>query len=212
VVPVLRARKGLGDALSGGRTGEAAEFILNALPAAARRRTGPGVQLDYDCPTAALADYAALLEALRGRCARRTLSFTALPDWLNSRTSRASPGARTIMSSRCTPSTGPRTGRAASPVRTRKGTAWARRAAGLGPSLLHRPAHAPVPVLFDASGKFRALTAEQDPGRRRRVWRAREASRRPRGDRRPGPRMDGGSPAELPGGSCGSACPWTATA
>ncbi len=182
VVPVLRARKGLGDALSGGRTGEAAEFILNALPAAARAPDGPGVQLDYDCPTAALADYAALLEALRGRLPGVTLSFTALPDWLNSadfpRLARgadyyvlqvhsldrpAGPDAPHVL---CDPE---------------KARAWARRAAGMGrPFFIALPTHR-YRLLFDASGKFRALTAEQDPGPPPPGWRAREAAADPAG-------------------------------
>lgn len=42
------------------------------------------VQIDYDCPTSKLADYARFLEALRRRYPEKKIEFTALPDWLYS--------------------------------------------------------------------------------------------------------------------------------
>lgn len=41
-----------------------------------------GIQLDYDCPTSKLADYAAWLDALRQELPGVSLSITALPTWL----------------------------------------------------------------------------------------------------------------------------------
>lgn len=43
-----------------------------------------GVQMDYDCPTARLDDYAALAKALAGKVTPAKFSITALPDWLRS--------------------------------------------------------------------------------------------------------------------------------
>ncbi|MBS0549597.1 MAG: DUF3142 domain-containing protein [Proteobacteria bacterium] len=44
-----------------------------------------GVEIDYDCPTSRLADYARFLSALRGRLPPTlALSITALPTWMNS--------------------------------------------------------------------------------------------------------------------------------
>ncbi|MBS0541434.1 MAG: DUF3142 domain-containing protein, partial [Proteobacteria bacterium] len=44
-----------------------------------------GVEIDYDCPTSHLADYARFLSALRGRLPPTlALSITALPTWMNS--------------------------------------------------------------------------------------------------------------------------------
>lgn len=48
-----------------------------------------GVQIDYDCPTAKLSDYSALLEELRIAFPRLRISITALPTWLQEPTFRA---------------------------------------------------------------------------------------------------------------------------
>ncbi len=47
-----------------------------------------GVQVDYDCPTAKLSDYHALLEELRIALPRLRVSITALPTWLQEPTFR----------------------------------------------------------------------------------------------------------------------------
>jgi hypothetical protein len=86
---VLRAKTHLAKALSDGQNQAAQQYIskllLPYLDAAKQHAAHPAIQLDYDCPTAALKDYAALLKSLRTVLPEVILSITALPDWLNSR-------------------------------------------------------------------------------------------------------------------------------
>lgn len=86
---VLRADVSLAGRLADRRDATAAQVLgLYARGAlAAAREAGvalSGLQLDYDCPTARLADYAAFLAALRKELPEATpLAITALPDWLD---------------------------------------------------------------------------------------------------------------------------------
>lgn len=87
VTIVLRANAALGDLLQSADRGNAAAFVANAFDAAiaeanAKGATVRGVQLDYDCPSAKLASYRTLVDALRPRFAQLEFSITALPTWL----------------------------------------------------------------------------------------------------------------------------------
>ena len=84
---VLRAHQLPGIADVGLRKGLADTVAMLARDAMDSGRTAGvnmrGVQLDYDCPTAGLGDYAGFLGELRSTLADTTLSITALPDWLS---------------------------------------------------------------------------------------------------------------------------------
>jgi len=68
------------DATAQAVAGDLAEQLSAARAAGV---TVSGAQLDYDCPTRALGDYAAFLEAVRRELPEGTsLSITALPAWL----------------------------------------------------------------------------------------------------------------------------------
>ncbi|MBN2309136.1 MAG: DUF3142 domain-containing protein [Candidatus Hydrogenedentes bacterium] len=91
VTLVLRADVSLSELLAqddGPR--RAAEFLAVVARAASAGATDAGadvagVQLDYDCPTARLAAYRALLEAFRAAVPGLDVSITALPSWVRTR-------------------------------------------------------------------------------------------------------------------------------
>jgi hypothetical protein len=87
VTLTLRANRGL---LEDRSLDSVAKYLLDTLngitrSAQTRGIAVEGVQLDYDCPTSRLPDYAALLRLLRPRLGKVALSVTALPTWLDSR-------------------------------------------------------------------------------------------------------------------------------
>ena len=84
---VLRANAALSDMLQGESRDSAIVFVTKSLEdivaeATAAGVTVRGVQLDYDCPSAKLATYKTLVDALRPRFNSMELSITALPTWL----------------------------------------------------------------------------------------------------------------------------------
>ena len=84
---VLRANAALSDMLQGESRDSAIVFVTKSLEdivaeATAAGVTVRGVQLDYDCPSAKLATYRTLVDALRPRFNSMELSITALPTWL----------------------------------------------------------------------------------------------------------------------------------
>lgn len=87
ITAVLRANAAVADLLQGDARNKAVDFVANALEsviaeARARGATVRGVQLDYDCPSAKLASYKALVDALQPRFEGLEFSITALPTWL----------------------------------------------------------------------------------------------------------------------------------
>ncbi len=85
---VLRAKTGLSKTLASDGP-KAAAFIASiengvSNKAALEKVTVAGLQLDYDCPTSKLDDYANLVAALRSALPNTTISITALPTWLAS--------------------------------------------------------------------------------------------------------------------------------
>ncbi|MDX9973956.1 MAG: DUF3142 domain-containing protein, partial [FCB group bacterium] len=91
VTLTLRANRGL---LEGRSIGETVGFLAATLRKASAEAEKAqvrvdGVQLDYDCPTARLVDYALLVKALRESMHDTPLSVTALPTWLDSRAFKA---------------------------------------------------------------------------------------------------------------------------
>ena len=87
VTLVLRANAALGDLLQSDARDKAVAFVTDALESAiaeanAKGATIRGIQLDYDCPSAKLASYKVLVDALRPRFDKLELSITALPTWL----------------------------------------------------------------------------------------------------------------------------------
>ncbi|NUM55880.1 MAG: DUF3142 domain-containing protein [Candidatus Hydrogenedentes bacterium] len=87
VTIVLRANAALGDLLQGEARERAIDYIADTLDAAiaeanTKGTTIRGIQLDYDCPSAKLASYEILVDALRPRYGKLEMSITALPTWL----------------------------------------------------------------------------------------------------------------------------------
>lgn len=90
VTIVLRANAALADMLQSDTRDKAIAFVIDALDVIiAEAETGGamvrGIQLDYDCPSAKLASYKTLLDAIRPRFDNIERSITALPTWLKSR-------------------------------------------------------------------------------------------------------------------------------
>ena len=85
---VLRIRGEFSKGLKQHHVPSAVEYILARLTPWLSAKDGdasrPGVQIDFDCPTSALLEYAGFLQALRTSLSDTHLSITALPDWLNS--------------------------------------------------------------------------------------------------------------------------------
>lgn len=84
---VLRANAALSDLLQSDSRDNAIAFVSNSLKdilteAHAAGVMVRGVQLDYDCPSAKLATYKTLVDALRPRLNTVEFSITALPTWL----------------------------------------------------------------------------------------------------------------------------------
>jgi hypothetical protein len=87
VTLVLRAAATLGDLSAADRLHEVADFVVRCFRGAMdEARAGnvmiAGVQLDYDCPTSKLGAYADLIDALHAELPDHDLSITALPTWL----------------------------------------------------------------------------------------------------------------------------------
>ena len=86
---VLRANAALSGMLQGESQENAISFVAKTLEdriaeATEAGATIRGVQLDYDCPTAKLAMYKTLIDALQPRFDAVAWSITALPTWLKS--------------------------------------------------------------------------------------------------------------------------------
>lgn len=123
-----------------------------------------GVQLDYDCPTAGLGEYAEFLRALRNDLPGTAFSITALPDWLSQ------PAFRDVLRgldhfvlqvhSLERPSNADNPVTLCDPVRARQ---WIRAAGKLGcPFYVALPTYG-YRLFFDEPGNFVALGAEGGP-------------------------------------------------
>jgi hypothetical protein len=86
VWPVFRARNAITPRIAADPEGVAHYFAeLTRTVAEEAERAGvriAGIQLDYDCPTESLPQYALLTAALQRALPRTPLSITALPTWL----------------------------------------------------------------------------------------------------------------------------------
>lgn len=81
VVAVLRIDGRLEEA----RMAATADRVAATVVALGRKAPLAGVEIDYDCPTSRLGDYARFLSALKSRLPPTlALSITALPTWMNS--------------------------------------------------------------------------------------------------------------------------------
>jgi len=90
VAPVVRLGADLAPVLAGPDRSAVAEPLSLAFgrfleKAENRGVPVPDVQIDYDCPTSKLSDYAALVSELGERLPDRRVSITALPTWLEDR-------------------------------------------------------------------------------------------------------------------------------
>ena len=83
---VIRAHD-LGDLSDAKARGEAEALVRDVIRQVLAQAGGAaaGVQIDYDCATEGLADYAALVRGLQNALPEVKLSITSLPDWLRSR-------------------------------------------------------------------------------------------------------------------------------
>ena len=88
VTVVLRVRGEFSRGITQLHIPAAVEYFLARLAPCLSAKHGdssrPGVQIDFDCPTSALSEYAGFLQALHTSLSDTRLSITALPDWLNS--------------------------------------------------------------------------------------------------------------------------------
>ncbi len=166
VTLVLRANAALGDLLQSDARDKAVAFVTDALKSAiaeanAKGTTIRGVQLDYDCPSAKLASYKTLVDALRPRFDKLELSITALPTWLKWRDFEELAGGLTYyvlqVHSLDRPSTFDQ------PITlcdTARVPGYLRRAASIGaPYYLALPTYG-YRFVFDEDGTFASLIAE----------------------------------------------------
>lgn len=170
---VLRAHRLPGIDEPGIRKNLAAVFASTAEAAMAKGRSAGvilrGVQLDYDCPTAGLFDYALFMAELRETLPDAVWSITALPDWLNAPAFRDTvrgldhfvlqvhslerPANASVPASLCDP---------------KRAKQWIRAAGAVDcPFYVALPTYG-YRLHFDAQGDFRAVSAEggpaQEPG------------------------------------------------
>ncbi len=119
------------------------------------------IQIDYDCPTSGLGEYAALLRQLRTRMPDTELSITALPSWLGARQFRLAARNVSYFVLQVHSLEKPRT--VADPIilcDTRKIPGYLRSASALGvPFMLALPTYG-YRVSFDEEGRFASLCAE----------------------------------------------------
>ncbi len=172
VVLVMRAPDSLARVLAQGKgqiSSIAADFLrvygrLNS-DATSAGCTIAGLQIDYDCPTARLADYRALLENLRPSLAAAhpgaQLSITALPTWMQSKSFgplvRATAWYTLQIHGIERPTTIEKPIVLCDAARI---VPWAKRASSFGvPFLVALPSYG-YRVIFDGAGKFTALVAE----------------------------------------------------
>ncbi len=167
VTVVLRVRSEFSKALAQHHSPAAVAFLLSHLePYLSARQEGvqhPGVQIDFDCPTSAVSDYAEFMKGLHAALPDRTpCSITTLPDWLNSPVfptllaqvdyfvlqvhSLGNPSVADSLHTLCDP---------------KKALQYAGRASRMGvPFYVALPTYS-YRLLLDQQGRFRSILAEQ---------------------------------------------------
>ena len=166
VTIVLRIRSEFSKALAQRQTAAATSYILDRLEphlgsgqdAASR----PGVQIDFDCPTSAVAEYAEFLRSLRSALPGRQLSITTLPDWLNSTAFPALLATVDCFVLQVHSLENPATVKTpyvlCDPI---KAAHWVERASRIGVQFYVALPTYSYRLLFDQQGRFRSIIAEQ---------------------------------------------------
>ncbi len=177
---VCRVETGFSKAIDAGRTDEAAAFLADSLRVLPRTNGSINIQIDYDCPTRALAGYGLLLSALRRGMPEANLSITALPDWLNSgdMATLAGEAAYFVLQvhSLEKPVSADRLPKMCDPDKAR---GYAQRAAKLGrPFYIALPTHTGR-MVFDQEGEFRLIQSEQSGPTLPPGWTARDVAADP---------------------------------